>query len=257
MPRIRVGWVAAGLMFLSSLSWICCGTTTADDGSMFTVGGAVRLMSENKHVRMLSEVVRAHVSREDYEAVVDCEFVMKNEGPADTVLVGFPDGARGLDSHQEEIGSFRSWVDGVEAECRRLPEADSTSDESDAPTWWTKRVVFPQGAVRVIRDRYTVAPGRMYGASGEATCAFWYVLWTGASWKGTIGSADISVTLDDVPPELVTGTMPPVVRDGRTYRWSFKDFEPGFADGSPEGIGVHWQESPPTEAAADPDSTQR
>ena len=46
---------------------------------METVGGAVRLVSENRAIRMIAEVVRVRVA--PYSAVVDCEFVMKNEGP--------------------------------------------------------------------------------------------------------------------------------------------------------------------------------
>jgi hypothetical protein len=61
----------------------------ADDGSVETVGGAVRLMKDHGSIRMVSEVVRARVSPEKIE--VDCIFVMRNEGSADTVLVGFPD----------------------------------------------------------------------------------------------------------------------------------------------------------------------
>jgi hypothetical protein len=65
----------------------------ADDGSVETVGGAVRLMRAHSSVRMVSETVKARVTRDIAE--VDCEFVMRNEGATDTVLVGFPDGDMG------------------------------------------------------------------------------------------------------------------------------------------------------------------
>src|SRR5205814_3130454 len=86
----------------------CVATTApADDGSVASVGGAVRLMKDHGSIRMVAETVRARVSSNSIE--VDCVFVMKNEGAAQSVLVGFPDGSGG-----NEILSFRSWVDGTE-----------------------------------------------------------------------------------------------------------------------------------------------
>src|SRR5439155_18164563 len=102
----------APLLYLT----IIVSTAAADDGSVWTVGGAVRLMKNHGSVRMVSETVRARVSTEVIE--VDCVFTMKNEGTADTVLVGFPDGP--ID--EPGISSFHSWVDGVAMKCRREPD---------------------------------------------------------------------------------------------------------------------------------------
>jgi hypothetical protein len=90
-------------------------------------------------------------------------------------------------SKQEAIESFRSWVDGVEVKCRRVPDANRLLPESDAPSWWTKRVVFPRGAIRTLRDHYTVSP---FWSASLGIRGFQYELWTGASWKGTIGSVN-------------------------------------------------------------------
>ena len=200
----------------------------ADDGSVWTVGGSVRLMKEHGSIRMVSETVRARVSKQVIE--VDCVFTMKNEGPADTVLVGFPDGPM----DEDRISSFRSWVDGVEVKCRRKPDAES----SDAESWWTKRVVFPRGAVRTMRDHYKVSPSWF---PIDHRRSFHYILRTGASWKGTIGSAEIVATLDGIPLGWVSGTDPEARRVGRSFRWSFRDFEPGSADGSPESVSLVWR----------------
>jgi len=202
----------------------------ADDGSMATVGGSVRLMRENANIRMLAETVRARITPD--LITVDCTFTMKNEGPADTVLVGFPDGDS-VGHGQAQLESFRSWVDGVEVACIRI------QDVPNEVSWWTKRVAFPAGAVVVMRNRYTVAPGTSWSTGAQD---FTYILWTGASWKGRIGSAEIIATLDGIPGSWVMGSDPVARRKGRTFRWAFHDFEPGSADGSPNEVQLVWRD---------------
>ena len=215
-----------------------------DDGSVQTVGGAVRLMQEEGDIRMVSERVVARVASDMIE--VDCTFVMKNEGPADTVLMGFPDGSLNRYSHDHAMQSFRSWVDGVEVKCRRVADANAMPDDPDAPSWWIKPVPFPRGATRSIRDRYRVAPS-FHPLSG--TSEFRYELWTGASWKGPIGSADIVATIDDPPLRWVVETEPESRKAGNTHRWSFHDFEPGSEEGSPAAVVVQWREPAKTGGA--------
>ena len=116
--------------FVAVVAAVVCGDSAcADDGGMETAGGAVRLMQAHGSVRMVSERVRARVSTDQID--VDCIFVMKNEGPADTVLFGFPDGAIGEACKENEFLSFRIWVDGVEVKCVLLP--DAARDSEDCP----------------------------------------------------------------------------------------------------------------------------
>jgi hypothetical protein len=227
-------------------------TARGDDGSVETVGGAVRLMKTHSNIRMVSETVKARVSPDLVE--VDCVFVMKNDGHVDTVLIGFPDGSMGPylgGGEEQELQSFRSWVDGVEVRCRRVRDVDG-APVSEVGSWWVKRVAFARGAIRTIRDHYTVWPSwhPMLGLR-----AFRYTLFTGASWKGAIGSAEIVATLDGLPLELVTATEPKARQDGRTFRWSFRDFEPGSADGSPANVGLEWKTTPIGDAE-EPDSVR-
>ncbi len=219
----------------------------ADDGSVETVGGAVRLMKSHSSIRMVSETVKVRVTPSLAE--VDCQFVMRNEGPTDTVLVGFPDGDMGPymgGGEEYEIEGFRSWVDGEEAKCQRVPASEAQVAPSAVGSWWTKLVVFPAGAVRRIRNHYAVSPSwhpRLLESEADSIAGdrtFRYILWTGASWKGVIGRAEIAVTLVGIPPERVTGTMPRARRVGRTFRWSFRDFEPGEGD-EPNGVELTWR----------------
>src|SRR5258708_32291158 len=99
-----------------------------------------------------------------------------------------------------EIELFRSWMDGVEAMCQRAPDADGVN--SSVGSWWTKRVVFPAGAARRIRNRYEARPswypmglGAEEPDSTACYCALRYILRTCASWRGTTGTAEIVATL--------------------------------------------------------------
>ena len=223
-PRgTRVATLATALLLSASLAH-------ADDGSMATVGGSVRLMRENANIRMVAETVRARITQD--LITVDCTFTMKNEGSADTVLVGFPDGDS-VGHGQEQLASFRSWVDGIEVVCTRIQDAQQEM------SWWTKRVAFPAGAVVVMRNRYTVAPGSSRSTEAQD---FTYILWTGTSWKGPIGSAEIIATLVGIPASWVTGSDPVARRKGRTFRWALNDFEPGSADGSPSEVQLRWRD---------------
>jgi len=229
---------AGALAAIIGVTLACCAAPLhADEAYVATAGGAVRLMRSHASVRMVSERVQARVSTELIE--VDCTFLMKNEGPADTVLVGFPDGSMGGENCND-LMSFRSWVDGHEVECTRLPDAQAAPGDSEAciDYWWVKPVFFPRGGARILRDRYTVWPESF---PGLGLGAFEYILSTGASWKGNIGTAEVTATLTDIPPEWVTRTLPEARRSGRVYRWTFHNFEPGSADGSPEVVRLDWR----------------
>jgi hypothetical protein len=43
-----------------------------------------------------------------------------------------------------------------------------------------------------------------------------------------------------IPPERVTGITPTARRVGRTFRWTFRDFEPGEGD-EPGGVELTWR----------------
>lgn len=213
----------------------------ADDGGIANVGGAVRLLQDQGNVRMVSEKVVAVVNRDS--AIVDCIFVLKNEGPADSVWIGFPDESSGPDESVADgefpgpMPPFRSWVDGVEVACTPMPDADFEKYANDDRFWWTKRVYFPAGATRTVRDRY------VGGIGFEVTGRRWfeYILWSGASWKGPIGSGEIEVRLKGIRPNWIMRTSPPARRRGNSLFWSFRDLEPVRGMDADAGyIRVEW-----------------
>lgn len=204
----------------------------ADDGGIVNVGGAAHLLRDQGEIRMVAETVTATVGNDRIE--VDCVFRFQNLGHADTVLIGFPDRSDDF-GYSKPMTSFRSWVDGVEVRCDTMTDADHVDDESWA-YYWTKRVHFAAGQTRVIRDHYLSSPGQSFNLEQS----FEYILETGESWAGTIGSAEIEVKLEGIKPSWVQYADPPPKIRGNRLLWSFKDFEPGTSDGSPNTIGFSW-----------------
>ncbi len=119
--------------------------------------------------------------------------------------MGFPDVGKGAfdpDEEKERAGlektppsttfnSFKSWVDGKEVKTSLI--------RSNLPGhyWHTKTVSFPANSTVKIKDVYVqdvsggiVSLKSSYSSASQVA----YVLHTGSSWKGTIGSSVVNVT---------------------------------------------------------------
>lgn len=207
----------------------------ADDGGIENVGGAARLLDDQGRVRMVREVVHARVTDDSVD--VDCEFEFLNSGPADTVLMGFPDRGDGDADGGAPMTTFRSWVDGVEVPCVLIPDAEhSKPGDEERRGWWTHSVFFAEGQRRIIHDHYRA----ICGGTVDGYRSFEYILETGASWAGSIGDAEIVVTLVGLSPRWISTVSPRPVTRGRELTWRFHDFEPG-RDGSPATIDLSWR----------------
>jgi hypothetical protein len=163
---------------------------------------------------MVSEVVRLHVGKRIVRA--DCRFVFRNEGPATTVKMGFPDedSAREGEKGKSVFKSFRSWVDGRSV-TTRIEE-----DDNDG-VWQVKQVDLPANKTVVVRDVYSVSPGMGFQGGTWWMSYAAYTLHTGASWKGSIGRADVYVT-------LLTGLPAPkrlVPKQALDYKEAALDFD--------------------------------
>lgn len=169
----------------------------ANDGAL-SLGGTPRLMSSHKTVSMQSEVIRMTVGEET--VTVDCRFVFRNVGPACTVRMGFPDqgrgdvpGADGADFVNKKkpiktsFQSFASYVNGRKTATKILRGAGM------GEYWHVKMVRFPAKSVVRVRDVYTQPVGAQITSGRSVLSQVSYILRTGASWKGTIGSTDIFV----------------------------------------------------------------
>ena len=177
-----------------------CGQAIADNAAL-TAGGRPTMLDRHPSISMESEVVKlvVHWNRVDAEAV----FVFANHGAACNVTMGFPDfGLWAYGYRKTKPGtmfkSFHSFVDGSPVKTKLVLDRDHRGQ------WQTKVVSFKANGKRVVREVYTTAMGG--AAVDKEPWAFaCYLLHTGASWKGNIGKATITVAFD--PDSEVKGTI--------------------------------------------------
>lgn len=210
--------------------------TSADDGAVEGVGGAIQLLDE--HASVVMEEMDVVVDLGNAEADVDCTFVFHNTGPACDVQMGFPESGGGDVDLRNPRGfpSFTSWVDG---------EGIATTIEglevggADWRRWRVKTVHFDPDQRRVVRVAYSAIFGR------DSTGGSWfpYEVHTGASWKGPIGRARIRLNLNHDPNRGTYeghgsyGIDPRFEPCGpRCYEWTAEDFEPSRDD----NLSVHY-----------------
>jgi hypothetical protein len=220
----------AALSMLAMLGWADDGHVI-ENGTAYHIGGVTRIRMVDEHVTILLS--------EDF-ATVKCHFTFRNEGPAETATIGFPDRSGGEGGHAPAMTDFTSTVDGTPVQTKL---ADNGSDPNDQ--YWNyfhvKKVQFARGQTRVIEDSYRTPLG--YGVGVK--WSFTYVMSTGGSWYGNIGSAILDVTVagrhDKTPvriaqvdhyrgnapvsPILWRGFAMPTVK-GSTLTFSRKNFKP-------------------------------
>lgn len=177
-------------LFALSFSSLCL----ADDAWIGN-GGTPRLMGDHPTIRMVSEVVKISVGSQDTTA--DCSFVFHNSGPAMDVRIGFPDedsSREGEPDSKSVFKRFDSWVNGKPIKVAKLIG-------KDGDVWQVKTIHFPKGATMRVRDRYVVPTGSGIQSDTYILSYAAYLVHTGASWKGTIGSAKFEFKLDSGFPK--------------------------------------------------------
>ena len=161
---------------------LCC-VARADDAEV-SYGGSPSALKGSGQVTMQSEVVLLDIGPDSVKA--DCQFVFKNTGKACTIRMGFPDGDSQEESEEDKkappqsaFTSFSSFVDGRAVPTTLVHGADYA--------WHIKNVSFPANGIRRVREVYSVPLGG--NVSGNETA--YYVLQTGASWRGPIGRMEV------------------------------------------------------------------
>lgn len=226
------------LVCLVGLAMLWIPPALADDGAITGVGGTIRLLDEHPSVALLGEHVHARLDLREETVEVECVFILANRGEADSILIGFPERCAG-DAHPVPFSSFRSYIDGVEVTCARVPS--DLAMPSGSLFWWTKRVFFASGQTRVIRDVYSAEAGFSIGFGPEPEVrTFDYALWTGSSWSGPIGAATVVFTVSPCDSTWSARYVSPVPtqRDKCEYRWHFSHFEPG--SGASGTVSLAW-----------------
>jgi hypothetical protein len=178
---------------------------TAINSGAFGPAPLGEFKGEESVIRMVSENINIHFGKN--ESIVSCKFVFrstKENGPARQV-VGFPDLL--ADEAAGDVGvirKLRTWVDGEEVEAKKqmgwfsIPRSglgqppSGTWDQVMKAWFYTVDVTFPPDHDVVIERKYVADNG----GSVMGNTTFSYTTRTGAVWQGTIGRADITVTLD-------------------------------------------------------------
>jgi|WetSurMetagenome_2_1015567.scaffolds.fasta_scaffold157809_1 hypothetical protein len=213
---------------------IAAAPALADDTESGVHGGQI-VPVESKAIRMTFEQVDIDVawakpsSPEGHTGMrVSAVFELTNESDEEqTITVAFPNG-----NYDDD---FIRTVDGRPVEVEK--------HEGQA-LGYTSKIDFAPRQVRHVNVRYT---GDTEISSGgyDSSSSWFYVLKTGAHWKGTIGKAIVSMHFPkDMPPpgkgpfnfDAVKLTPDNCWRDekSRTATWVFEDFEPK------EDIHVEW-----------------
>ena len=217
-------------LMLSLVLYVCI--ARADDGVFEGSGGTVAL-SKTEYVHMIAEEVILDLTERDI-IHVSCLFVVVNEGPADTLLLGFPDYWPSLDEASNgafgpsAIHDLVVMVDGISVATKAVPvseastmigaEAGRRASYNQAHVW---TCTFSPGQTRVLRTEYS----HVFSTSSSARQVVRYVLKTGASWAGPIGQVVVRVKPGDLRVKN-TGYPSEWEFTGTEYVWSVSDLEP-------------------------------
>jgi len=205
-----------------------------DGGGSIVAGGALQPTKSHPSVRMVSEVVDAKLggSNGDISNVyVRCQFIFKNDGPAQDVVMAFPEKASsyGDPSPNDRLRGFTSWVDDKPVKITYRPSAksDESEDKKEYNAWYVKTVHFDAGQTRKVVDMYASDLGAAGTSDGWTTSEFTYVLRTGASWKGRIGKATINMDTSAGAGFYDIKASPKGCKvKGDKYTWVMTNFEP-------------------------------
>jgi hypothetical protein len=197
--------------------------------------------SEATQVRMAAETVLIDVLADTPtgslgQARVHTDFIMRNLGvQTETMAVRFPISSNDGFSHYPEIKNITVKVEGSSVATRQITGKDPRYGVDDVP-WVEFPATFQPGKDVDIQVDYTLEASGMF-----PFIWFTYIFSSGAGWKDSIGSADLTVRLPyPVTDQNVTYETDPAytypgdakkgfVSDNEIH-WSYQNFEPTAND---------------------------
>ncbi len=228
----------------SSLALLAPRAAQADMAPLPSAGGSDLAPGPSTQVAMVAEKVVIDIQAEmpaDFQAaaLVTADFTLRNLGAAaENIEVRFPLGLPTLRAGEifsdREAQDLRAVVDGVETPTRR--------QDFDGAAWAVWPMHFAPGEDVHVRVSY-----RVVGIDGPTYNTFFYILETGAGWRGPIGQGDVIVRFpyaadpevwlrspeaDEALPadDYYQGHTPPFVVEGHELRWHFSELEPTGQD---------------------------
>lgn len=188
-------------------------------------------------VRMESETVG--ITLGEKKVAVEATFNMYNEGKAGPVKMGYPVGLFETDLKDFVVTIDEKAVENVKTE-PGVPQAENSmmrgGGQPDAyrfegpyKQWKVWDVAMEERAPKVIKLKYWVEPAKIKDAEKGDLLFYSYTLKTGATWKGKINKAVITVTLDGVTPDRIVRSLPVgavASNSGKTLTWTMTAFKP-------------------------------
>jgi hypothetical protein len=182
----------------------------------------------------LSEPPETHFGY--YWVNYDLSFVFYNQGKSQWVLMGFPEGEYDEDTGGDgRLFDFKVEVNGKELKTEKKEglypnynlEIDTVEGKRSFPfsfpTWFTWKVYFKSGERKEIKNTFKCKTSCVSGGIDKYEVI--YILRTGTTWKGPIGSATIIVQ----PINYIFDAQPRnFKKENNTLIWEFKNFEPEF-----------------------------
>ena len=201
-------------LVLTTAVLVCCVEAARADiapDPLAAMGNVQLMKGKAPDIRMASEEV--NITLHPSFAVVDATFVMANDGAEQKLEIGFPGQGVMVDgrfSAHMAIHGLKAWVNGVEVPAvakevsftERAGPPGSNYKRERRETWHLFNAVFSKKGTTTVRVKYGVVAKLHYGQGsiGDGPPPLdevWYVLHTGASWKGAIGSAVVRVVAGD------------------------------------------------------------
>lgn len=201
------------------------GRAGADVCAMENLTGEWQPMRQHKDVRLMKsyDVVKL-VGNFDLSkpntfgyADVTMSVYLKNEGPAQTVTIGFPEIVRAKTEDMKPIANLVVTVDGKPAKCTRVKSSGLFYH------YWAFKVSFGKGKTPFIRVKY-----RSMLDKDHKGYAYRNAIQLTSSWKGTVREARLTVDVTKV-----TGYKSPIVlfpapamMKGREIIWIVNNIKP-------------------------------
>jgi hypothetical protein len=188
------------------------------------------MLAETVLIEVLADAPADSLGR----AQVSADFTMRNLGSQDERMAArFPIAFSDGDFNYPEIENIEIRVNGAQVAYRRIDGPELYYGRVEVP-WAEFDVTFPAGQDVLIQVSYDLE-----GTGEVPFIAFYYLLQTGAGWKGSIGSGEIIVRLpyEANPQNVILGesigwsqTTAGAVFSGKEIRWRFTDLEPSRQD---------------------------
>lgn len=196
-------------------------------------------------VRMESETV--NITLGEKRVQVEAVFRMYNDGNDASVRMGYPLGlfedalnefAVTVDDQQvKDVGTEDGAgaagpsgpVGGGSLKGGRGGSAESYRFEGPYKQWKVWNVPMKSNQERVVKVTYWVKPAQLKDAEKGDLLYYAYTLRTGATWKGKINEAVVTLTLDGVKSDRIVRRSPTgfeLAENGKLTTWKMRDFKP-------------------------------